>query len=125
MGFGPLARSSINLVDTLAPGAPSITEVVNTPGTHDILVRGINPSADSDGSPLTGLKRRTTVVAPFAEGFNPFDGLSTIEECLLVAGALVVNKPLTDADAGVAFEDKITVGPFGDYGVVSACSDTE
>lgn len=60
MGFGPVAAASVDLVDVQAPGAPglSIVQKSNTGGDFTFA----NPSADADGSPLTGLTFGQAVV---------------------------------------------------------------
>ena len=94
MSVGPIASSVIGTSDIVAPGAPifgSFRQINNSLGELDVQL----PGADSDGSPLTGLKHLSLVTVI---GNDPFAGLSVAE--IIASGASVVVTPTTDADAG-------------------------
>ena len=66
----------------------------------------MHPNADADGTLLTGLTHWWEATAPFtSEGTDPMEGMSGSD--IIGAGFIVVDHPITDADAAKISEETI------------------
>ena len=100
--FGPITRSTSVSVDTVAPGACTI-DMFEPISNSQFVAKGFNPSADSDGSTLSGLTARYEVTALTLDGVDPTADLSPAE--ILALPSVSVNVvDLDEEDAGQAYE---------------------
>lgn len=103
--YGPMTIFDLATVDQTAPGGLQITSLQQV-SNREARATLTLPSADADGTPLTGLTKLTVVtIAPFdvanpLEGPNPFAGLSAFSDALAVPGVTRVDLPLSSEDAG-------------------------
>lgn len=123
MGFGTVSVTSLATLDAVAPGAPTFVSLVQSSNsTIDVTLS--MPTADADGTPLTGLAKLTVAtLAGDPSGFNPFEGLS-MDQILTITGIQAVNVVLTPADAGTQKGVQMSVTNLGGtQWFAAACAD--
>ena len=90
-----------------APGAPVFVSIGPQLGNEYPVVSRM-PSADFDGTALTGLKHYWLARGLKAGGVHPFEGLG-VDEIKALPGTTLHTTDLTDADAGLTKENNATV----------------
>lgn len=124
MGYGRIARGLLNALDLTGPDAPSIVSIEQLSNSR-LRVGTKLPTQDADGSPLTGLTKLSVAAAPFVDGIDPFEGISTMEEILALPGVIAEHVPLTEGDAGTERSVELPFAGFGLWSIAAACSDVQ
>lgn len=85
---GPVTSTVFTPADISAPGLGTFGNITQTDNSH-ANVSVLIPSADADGSPLTGLVKANLAVAPVPDGIDVFAGLDA-------AGVRALGHPISE-----------------------------
>jgi hypothetical protein len=121
--YGSVSSQVVATSDSVAPDAPAIVSALQKSNSQiDVTVS--LPSADADGSQLSGLKRVDIATAPVgSEGANPFEGKAW-PEIAAMDGVVLAGLDITPEAAGT--QVKITIPVLnlgGSQAIAAACSD--
>lgn len=105
--FSRAVFASADVVDAVAPEEGAITSVEQI-DNNNLLVNGVNPTKDADGSRLTGLASRILVWADMVNGKDPFTDLTPFEIYHLPGVGRIVSL-LEEGDAGAVFAEVLDV----------------
>jgi hypothetical protein len=107
MPFGPVTLATSETADVSAPGAVGVVDIMQISNSQ-LIVKCALPSADADGSPLTGLVRVVVAGAMLNDlGLNPFENLSMDQALAVAASSTTLN--LTPEMAGTVVEVTVPV----------------
>ena len=98
MAYSAVAVTDAQMIDSVAPGAPSFLHLDQISNTQ-IEVEVQLPLQDANGEALSGLKLLVIATTPMTAGENPFSGRS-MDEILAMAGVSSFEAQLTTSDAG-------------------------
>jgi hypothetical protein len=90
----------ISVIDSDAPGVGHWVEEPHAISNDEIVASYVNPDADFDGGPLTGLKTTYRVQGIASGGVHPFDGLSATD-ILVMEGqpGITIDKKVLDGSS--------------------------
>jgi hypothetical protein len=120
--YGSVSSQVVSTSDSVAPDAPAIVAALQKSNSQiDVTVS--LPSADADGSQLSGLKRVDIATAPVVDGVNPFEGKAW-PEIAAMEGVAMVGLDITAEQAGQQVTVTIPVLNLGgSQAIAVACSD--
>jgi hypothetical protein len=118
MGFSSVALYDVQTVDSVAPGVPTITSVIQS-SNKTIQVAVTLPILDADGSELSGMTRLVVATAIEVDGLSPFASLS-MQDILALPGVVSVEVAVSAADAGAQKLVELPVLNLGGYQEIAA-----
>jgi len=122
MGYGLVALAEVQTTDLVSPGLPAfsaLNQVSNTVVNCTVTL----PTLDANGDNLSGLTKLTVVTLPKTGATSPFEGLS-MNQCIVLSGAVKVDVVVTMSDAGVQKSVDIPVVNLGGFqSFAAACAD--
>jgi hypothetical protein len=123
MSWSPVTVVSQMVQDLSAPGAPQF-HLIEQVNNNEFAAVVVLPTADANGSGLSGLAHLRVASASRSDGSNPFEGIGP-DLWPQVSGVQIVNVIITPEDAGDTRVLPFAAGPAGsEQWFAAACNDT-